>query len=68
MRQQMVQALRQHAIAHIEKHRMNVEVYLTSPVGVGEHSDIMESIEKELDLMAQYEDQLEVIDKYFFDG
>jgi len=67
MRQQMVQALRQHAIAHIEKHRMNVEVYLTSPVGVGEHSDIMESIEKELDLMAQYEDQLEVIDKYFFD-
>lgn len=68
MRQQMVQALRQHAIAHIEKHRMNVEVYLTSPVGVGEHSDIMESIEKELDLIAQYEDQLEVIDKYFFDG
>lgn len=68
MRQQMVQVLRQHAIAHIEKHRMNVEVYLTSPVGVGEHSDIMESIEKELDLMAQYEDQLEIIDKYFFDG
>ena len=65
MREQMIIALRKHAEAHIEKHRMNVEVYLTNPVGVGEHSDIMDTIEKELNLIAEYMDQIEVIDKYF---
>jgi hypothetical protein len=65
MRDQMIIALRKHAEAHIEKHRMNVEVYLNNPVGVGEHSDIMETIEKELNLMAEYMDQLEVLDQYF---
>ena len=65
MRKQMLKAVRKHAEAHIEKHRMNIEVYLTHPVGVGEHSDIMDAIEKELAHMAEYEDHLEIIDKYF---
>lgn len=65
MRDQMLIALRKHAEAHIEKHRMNVEVYLNNPVGVGEHSDIMDTIEKELNMMAEYMDQLEVLDQYF---
>lgn len=65
MRKQMIEALRTHAQAHIDKHRMNVEVYLNNPVGVGEHSDIMDSIEKELNIIAEYMDQLEVLDKYF---
>jgi hypothetical protein len=61
----MLKTVRKHAQAHIEKHRMNVEVYLRNPVGVGEHSDIMDAIEKELDHMAQYEDHLEILNKYF---
>ena len=65
MRKQMIEAIRTHAQAHIEKHRMNVEVYLNNPVGVGEHSDIMDTIEKELNQMAEYMDQIEVLDKYF---
>ena len=65
LRKIMLGAVRKHAEAHIEKHRVNVEVYLTNPVGVGEHSDIMDSIEKELTHMAEYEDHLEILDKYF---
>ena len=64
-REQIIQAVKQHAIGHIEKHKMNVEVYLTNPVGVGEHPDIIEAVEKELDLIAQYDDQLEMMNKYF---
>jgi hypothetical protein len=67
MRKQMIEATRQHAIAHIQKHKMNVEIYLTNPVGVGEHSDIMDAIEKELTLMAEYQDHLEILDLYFKD-
>lgn len=63
----MVEALKSHAQAHIDKHRMNVEVYLNNPVGVGGEgaSAIMDAIELELNEIAQYEDQLEVLKKYF---
>jgi hypothetical protein len=61
----MLNALKSHAVAHIEKHRMNVEIYLNNPVGVGEHSDIMDTIEKELNAIAEYHDQLEVLNTYF---
>jgi selenophosphate synthase len=65
MRKEMIEATRQHAIAHIQKHKMNVEIYLTNPVGIGEHSDIMDAIEKELTVMAEYQDHLEMLDLYF---
>lgn len=65
MRNEILKALITHAQAHVEKHRINVEIYLSNPVGVGEHSDIMDTIEKELEEMAKYEDQLEILDKYF---
>jgi hypothetical protein len=65
MREQMINALKQHAQAHIDKHRINIEVYLNNPVGVGEHNDIMDTIEKELNLIAEYHDQLEVLNTYF---
>jgi hypothetical protein len=65
MRKQMLKAVRKHAEAHVEKHRMNIEIYLTNPVGIGEHSDIMDAIEKELAHMAEYEDHIEILDKYF---
>lgn len=61
----MLKAAKQHAKAHIEKHRVNIEVYLHNPVGIGEHSDIMDAIEKELTLMAEYEDHIEILNKYF---
>lgn len=65
MRNELINAAKMHAQAHVEKHRMNVEVYLTNPAGIGEHSDIMEAIEVELEEMAKYEDHLEILNKYF---
>ena len=65
LREQMINATRQHAKAHIEKHRMNIEIYLTNPVGVGEHSEVMEEIEKQLDEMARYQDHVDILDNYF---
>ena len=65
MREQMIQALVAHAKGHIEKHKANVEIYLSNPVGIGEHPDVIETIEKELNAIAEYHDQLEVLEKYF---
>ena len=65
MREQLIKALLAHAQGDIQKHVANVEVYLTNPVGIGEHSNIVEAIEQELDMIAKYQDQIEMINKYF---
>ena len=65
MREQLIKALLAHAQGDIAKHRANVEVYLTSPVGIGEHSNIVEAIEEELNMIAKYQDQIDVLNKYF---
>ena len=65
MREQIVKALLAHAQGDIAKHKANVEVYLTNPVGIGEHSNVMEAIEEELNMIAKYQDQIDVIQKYF---
>jgi len=65
MRDAMIQTLKQHAKAGSQLHMMNIEVYLKNPAGIGEHSDIMEAIQAELDKMAMHEDRLDILDNYF---
>ena len=65
MREDLIKASRLHFKAHIEKHRINIENMMENSVGVGSNSDIMESLEKELTLIAEYENKLEVLNKYF---
>ena len=65
MRDQLIKALLAHAQGDIQKHVANVEVYLTNLAGIGEHSNIVEAIEQELNEIAKYQDQIDVIQKYF---
>ena len=65
MRDQLLKAVLAHAQGEIAKHKANVEVYLEHPAGIGEHSDITEAIQQEIDKIARYDDQVEVINKYF---
>lgn len=64
IRTQLLDAFIAYAEGNIEKHRMNVEIYLDNPVGIGEHSDIMTAIETEVRQIAEYHDLLEAVDKY----
>ena len=61
----MLKTAIQHADGEIQLHKMNVEVYLTNPAGIGEHSDVMEAIQGELDKMASAHDRKEMLAKYF---
>ena len=65
MRNRLLEATRKHAEGHVAKHVANVEVYLNQSVGIGEHSDIIESIELELEQIAKYQDQIDILEKYF---
>ena len=65
MRDQLIKALLAHAQGDIQKHVANVEVYLTNPAGIGEHSNIVEAIEQEINEIAKYQDQIDIINKSF---
>ena len=65
MREKIIKALLAHAKGDIEKHKANVEIYLTNPAGICEHSNVLEAIEEELNMIAKYQDQVEVINTYF---
>ncbi len=65
LKQVIINAARKHAEAEIELHKTNIEVYMKNVIGIGEHSDIIETIQKELDSMATAHDRLEMLDKYF---
>ena len=64
MREQLLKALLVHAQGDIAKHKANVEVYLSNPAGIGEHSNIVEAIEEEINMIAKYQDQIDVIQRY----
>ena len=65
MRKQLINAVKTHAEGHIAKHIANIEVYLNNPVGIGEHNQIVEAIEEQLDEIAKYNDQVEMLENFF---
>lgn len=64
MKNKLLSALRADAKGNIEKHLANIEVYLTNPVGVGEHPDIISAIQHEISEVDKYKSQLSIIDEY----
>jgi len=67
MRSQILSALRSEALGNIEKARLNVEIYLRNPVGIGEHPDVLAAIQDQLDIIAHEEERLDVMAKHFKD-
>jgi len=65
MRNTLTKATEAHLRGHIEKHKANIELLLSNPVGVAEHPDLMETIELELNQLAEYHDKLEMLNTYF---
>ena len=43
----------------VKYHQANVRIYLQSPVGIGEHPDILAAIEEELAKAAEYQEKLD---------
>jgi hypothetical protein len=68
MKSILVNAMRSHLQGNIDKHIANIRLHLTNPVGVAEHPDHIETIEKELGIIAEFEDKLSVLERYFGKG
>ena len=42
-----------------------LDTYFNNSVGIGEHSDVVSAIEEEINMIAKYQDQIDVINTYF---
>ena len=65
MRQQLIAAAQANFEGQLLKHKMNVEVMLSNPMAIHDHTDWMSAMESELAQIAEYEDKLEVLQKHF---
>jgi uncharacterized phosphosugar-binding protein len=64
-RDQMIKTSMAYMQAQAAKHQMNADIILNNQVSVGEHSDQMETLEKELGTMSEYVDKYNMLEKYF---
>jgi len=64
LNQRMVIALMQDCHANIQMAECNVYAFLEHPVGVGDHPNIMETVQGQLDIISQNQDRLNVLNKF----
>ena len=55
LRQGYLQSSYNHYIAERDKHVLDLEVYLSNPVAIGDHSDIGEEIRKKIEEVDKYD-------------
>ena len=65
MQRQIVDALMRDAESKINLARMNAWILLNNPVGVGDHPNVIETIQGQLDIMSQNKDRLNILMEYF---
>ena len=68
MKEQLVQALKSKYGADYQMHKANLEIYLNNPVGIGEHPQHFEEMDKLVELMTAARDKLELLDKEYPDS
>ena len=61
----MLDALKKKYEAEVDVARATIQVYLDKPVGIGEHPQIAEEIDKQLEIIGCAQDKLRVLDKYY---
>ncbi len=65
IREAMIKALRKKYEADIEEAKATAEVYLHRPVGIGEHPQFIEELDKLMSKIAEAEDKLTVVNQRF---
>ena len=64
-RTDLIDALTKYFEGHIAKHKVNINNLLDNHVALAEHPDIIETLDKEIEMLSSYEDKLQVLEKYF---
>lgn len=65
MKETMLTAMQMQIDGKIAMHTANIEIYLNNPVGIGEHSSVMESLEHQMNELAKWEGIASVMQKFW---
>tara|TARA_Y100001970_G_scaffold29299_1_gene36161 strand:- start:1286 stop:1507 length:222 start_codon:yes stop_codon:yes gene_type:complete len=65
MKDKFVDALKAKYEAEIKVAKATIEVYFDKPVGVGEHSQFVEEIDKQLEIVTCARDKIKTIDDLY---
>ena len=68
MKEQLVSALKSKYEADYKMHKANLDIYLNNPVGIGEHPQHFEEMDKLVESMTAARDKLEVLNKEYPDA
>ena len=63
-RLKMIKALQDKYDAIISESEATIEIYLTKPVGIGEHPQHIEEVDKLVNKIAEAEDKIAVLERF----
>ena len=58
---QMLQALYCKYLGEMEMYRANIDIYLSTPAGIGEHPDVLGAMDEMVERMAGVRDKIETL-------
>ena len=61
MKGRILDALKLKYRGEMEFHRMNIDIYLKNPVGIGEHPDVLGAIDIEVEALAAVTEKLQTL-------
>ena len=61
----ILDALKDKLKGEIAVAKANVTVYLNNPVGIGEHPEVVQAIESQIEVIAAAQEKLDIINKHF---
>jgi hypothetical protein len=64
MKRELLDALRARYEAEIAEASATVNIYLTNSVGIGEHPQHLEEIDKQMDKIAQAKEKIDVLEQF----
>jgi hypothetical protein len=62
MRDKIVEALRLKYKGQVAEAEANIHIYLINPAGIGEHSDIVAEVDKQIERAATAQEKLEFLE------
>jgi len=66
MRDRMIKALKLKYEGQIAEAEANIHIYLRNPAGIGEHSEVVAEVDKQIELVATAQEKLDYLETIGF--
>lgn len=65
LQNEMIKSLRLQYESEIQKAKTTIRIYLNNSVGIGEHPQHLEEMDKQIEIISSNEDKLDALNKHF---